>query len=455
MIDSLFIISSSGNYVVERHFKGTIPRMVCEPFMEKLRGSDRIEEIPGMICSNRRHALLHILRENMVLLAVVTQEESPLVIFELLDRVHQVLQRYLGEVNEDTLRANFSTVYLLLSEMIDSGLPSTMELNSLESIIAPPSAIGKVVQAVSGSRSQVLSDVPPEANGQSSTLDAITTALGAGTHTQIGGASAEVWWRRQNVVYASNEIYVDIVEWVDCIVNEAGHIVSGGINGEIQVNSKLSGIPEVRLTLRDPDMVRNVSFHPCVRLQRYERDNALSFIPPDGEFALASYWIPDTSLSLPFYFQVSLRYHAEHGRLKISTNPKLAMQMQHKQMLIDKFCVNVRLPNSIASATLSCRGGNIRFDEDTKVVVWHIGKLVVMDDEHSAEATLHYSTDPKDGTPRIPTEEQSTAQLAFVIKGWAISGVRLDACELSGVNYNPYRASRYTTTSGKMEWRIA
>jgi len=227
MIDSLFIISSSGNYVVERHFKGTIPRMVCEPFMEKLRGSDRIEEIPGMICSNRRHALLHILRENMVLLAVVTQEESPLVIFELLDRVHQVLQRYLGEVNEDTLRANFSTVYLLLSEMIDSGLPSTMELNSLESIIAPPSAIGKVVQAVSGSRSQVLSDVPPEANGQSSTLDAITTALGAGTHTQIGGASAEVWWRRQNVVYASNEIYVDIVEWVDCIVNEAGHIVSG------------------------------------------------------------------------------------------------------------------------------------------------------------------------------------------------------------------------------------
>jgi len=390
----------------------------------------------------------------VVLLAIVTQEEAPLAIFELLDRVYQVLLRYLGEVNEDTLRSNFSMVYLLISEMIDSGLPFTMELNSLESIIAPPSAIGKVVQAVSGSNTQVLSDVPPETMGQNSTLGAITNALGAGTQTHIGSASAEVWWRRQNVVYASNEIYVDIVESVDCIVSATGHIVSGGINGDIQVNSKLSGLPEVLLTLRNPGVLQNVSFHPCVRLHRYERDNALSFIPPDGEFTLASYWIPDTSLNLPFYFKVSLNYHAEHGKLQISANPKMAMAMQHKQMLIDKFCVNVRLPHSISSATLSTRNGNIRFDEETKVVVWHIGKLTVLDDEYTADGTLNYATDPKDGTPQIPDEEKSTAQLAFVIKGWAISGIRLDACEVSGTQYNPYRASRYTTTSGKMDWRI-
>merc|ERR1719389_1399635 len=104
----------------------------------------------------------------MAFLAVVTQEEPPLAVFELLDRVFQVLLRYLGDVSEDTLRQNFSTVYLLLDEMIDSGLPFTTELNSLESIIAQPSAIGKVVQVVSGSSSQVLSDVPPDqGKGQS------------------------------------------------------------------------------------------------------------------------------------------------------------------------------------------------------------------------------------------------------------------------------------------------
>jgi len=453
MIDSLFIVSRAGNYVVERHFRGTTPRMACEPFMEKLRNSEHPEGIPGVLCSNRRHALIHVLRDKMVFLAVVTQEEPPLAVFELLDRVHQVLGRYLGEVSEDSLRQNFSTVYLLLDEMIDSGLPFTTEPNSLESIIAPPSAISKVVQAVSGSSTQVLSDVLPDAKAQSGALGALTTALGAGSQTQIGGASSEVWWRRQNVVYASNEVYVDIVESVDCICNSSGHMVSGGICGEIQVNSKLSGLPEVLLSLRNPSVLQNASFHPCVRLHRFERDKALSFVPPDGEFSLASYWIPDTTLNLPFHFTVSVSYHAEHGKLQIAASPKLSITMQHKQMLIDKFCVNVRLPSAIASATLACQGGSIRFDEDSKVVVWHVGKLAGQ--ENKAEGTLNYATDPKDGSPQVPAEEKSTAQLAFVIKGWAISGMRLDSCDVSGVPYSPYKASRYTTASGRMDYRIA
>mmetsp|Transcript_58880 Transcript_58880/g.164481 ORF Transcript_58880/g.164481 Transcript_58880/m.164481 type:complete len:454 (-) Transcript_58880:84-1445(-) len=453
MIDSLFVITGAGNYVVERHFRGTTPRIVCEPFMEKLRVSESIEEVPAVICANRRHVLLHIVRDKMVFLAVVTQEEPPLAVFGLLDRVHQVLSRYLGTVDVDSLRQNFSIVYLLLDEMIDSGLPFTTELNSLESIIAPPSTIGKVVQAVAGNTTQVLSDVPPAEKNQGGALGAITTALGAGTHTQIGGASSEVWWRRQNVVYASNEVYIDIVESIDCICSGNGHIVSGGINGDILVNSKLSGLPEVLLTLRNPDVLKDVSFHPCVRLHRFERDRALSFMPPDGDFTLASYWIPDQTIKLPFHFDVSISYHAEHGKLTISASPKLAITMQHKQMLIDKFCVNVRLPSCISSANLSCQGGNVRFDEESKMVVWHIGKLHLQDNK--AEGTLQYATDPKTGAPLIPSEEKSTAQLAFVIKGWAISGMRLDACDVTGTSYTPYKASRYTTTSGKMDFRVA
>lgn len=455
MIDSLFLITSSGNHVVERHFRGITPRVVCEPFMDRLRTCSSLEEVPSVLSGNRRHALIHVVRDRMVFLAVVTQEEPPLGVFDLLDRVHLVLARYLGEVTDDTLRQNFSTVYLLLDEMIDSGLPFTTELNSLESIIAPPTAISKVVQVVSGSSSQVLSDVPPEAVGQSTgAFGAITNALGAGTHTHIGGASSEVWWRRQNVVYAYNEVYIDIVESIDCIVNGQGHVVSGGINGDVLVNSKLSGLPEVLLSLRNPGVLQDVSFHPCVRLQRFERDKSLSFVPPDGEFTLASYWITDTTLQLPFNFSVSVTYHAEHGKISIAASPKLSVTMQNRQMLIDKFCVNVRLPQSIASANLSCQGGgSVRLDDESKVIVWQIGKLHLQDTK--AEGILNYATCPKAGTPIIPSEEKSTAQLAFVIKGWAVSGIRLDSCEVMGVSYSPYKASRYTTTSGKMDFRVA
>jgi len=453
MIDSLFIITTQGSHVVERHFRGTLPRVVCEPVVERLRGGERPEAIPGIVTGNRRQALLHILREKMAFLAVVSQEEPPLAVFELLDRVHHVLKRYLGEVNEDSLRANFSTVYLLLDEMIDSGLPFTTELNNLESMIAPPTAIGKVVQAVSGGNAQVLSDVPMQSSAQGGAMGKLSTALGTSTHTHIGGASAEVWWRRQNVVYASNEIYVDIVESIDCICNGNGQMLSGGISGDIQVKNKLSGLPEVLLALRNPGLLQNVSFHPCVRLHRYDRDRALSFIPPDGEFSLASYWIPDTTLTLPFTFAASLTYHPEHGKLQIKCSPKMSITMANKQMLIDEFVVKVRLPDRIASASMSCEGGSVRFDEASKILVWRIGKLASQ--ENKVEGTLQYASASKDVAAGIPSEEKSAAQVSFVIKGWAASGIRLDSCDVSSVGYTPYKASRYTTTSGRMEFRIA
>lgn len=453
MIDSLFIVSTSGSYIVERHFCGHTPRLVCEPLVEKLCAGEKADALLPVFSANRKHVLIHVVRDKMLFLAVVTHEEPPLAVSELLDRVYQVLFRYLGEVSEDSLRQNFSTVYLLLDEMIDSGLPFTTEMNRLESIIAPPSAIGKVVQAVSGSSTKVLSDVPIEAAGQAGPLGALTSALSGMSHSSIGGASAEVWWRRQNVVYGSNEVYVDIVETISCICNSTGNMISGGVSGEILINSKLSGVPEVLLTLRNPAVLQNVSFHPCVRLPRFQRDKALSFIPPDGEFPLASYWIPDTTMNLPFHFTVSVNYHSDHGKLQIAASPKLAVTMQNKQMLIDKFVVSIRLPSSIASASLASEGGSIRFHEDSKVVVWNLGKLASQ--ESKAEGTLNYATDPKDGSSQIPSEEKATAQLAFIIKGWALSGIRLDACDVSSINYTPYKASRYTTTAGKVEYRIA
>ncbi|CAJ1358330.1 unnamed protein product, partial [Effrenium voratum] len=246
-------------------------------------------------------------------------------------------------------------------------------------------------------------------------------------------------------------VYVDIVETVSCICNGTGNMISGGVSGEVLINSKLSGVPEVLLSLRNPAVLQNASFHPCVRLPRFHRDKALSFIPPDGEFSLATYWIPDTTMNLPFHFAVSVNYHSDHGKVQISASPKMAITMQNKQMLIDKFVVNIRLPASIASANLACQGGSIRFDDESKVLIWNLGKLASQ--ECKAEGTLNYGTDPKDGTPQIPSEEKPTAQLAFVIKGWAISGVRLDACDVSSINYTPYKASRYTTTAGKIEYR--
>ena len=61
------------------------------------------------------------------------------------------------------------------------------------------------------------------------------------------------------------------------------------ISGEIQVQCKLSGMPDLSLTFTNPHILDDVSFHPCVRYNRYEQHKVVSFVPPDGQFKLMNY----------------------------------------------------------------------------------------------------------------------------------------------------------------------
>lgn len=97
---------------------------------------------------------------------------------------------------------------------------------------------------------------------------------------------------------------MDIVEKVDMVLNEHGYIVGGGVVGEILATAKLSGAqPEVAITLQDPEILANASFHPCVRLGKFDRDKTLNFVPPDGAFTLAEYWLQSADVKLPFHFR--------------------------------------------------------------------------------------------------------------------------------------------------------
>jgi len=68
-----------------------------------------------------------------------------------------------------------------------------------------------------------------------------------------------------------------------------GICVSSEINGKIECECFLSGMPELVMTFKDPTLIDDVSFHPCVKYARYEQDQSLYFVPPDGKFDLIRY----------------------------------------------------------------------------------------------------------------------------------------------------------------------
>lgn len=68
-----------------------------------------------------------------------------------------------------------------------------------------------------------------------------------------------------------------------------GVLVKCEIYGEVQVNSHLSGLPDLTLSFANTSILNDVRFHPCVRLRPWESNQILSFVPPDGQFKLMSY----------------------------------------------------------------------------------------------------------------------------------------------------------------------
>lgn len=59
------------------------------------------------------------------------------------------------------------------------------------------------------------------------------------------------------------------------------------VQGRVVMKCFLSGMPDVKLGLNDS--LEDVTFHPCVNLGRFQAEQVVSFVPPDGEFELMKY----------------------------------------------------------------------------------------------------------------------------------------------------------------------
>ena len=192
-----------------------------------------------------KYYVIHVQRYGMFFIAVVQREVAPLLVTEFLHRVVDVFRDYFNEVSDESIKENFITVYQLMDEMMDNGIPMTTEPNVLKTMIIPPTILGRVATSMGVSdKSNLTSDLPE-------------------------GMLSSIWWRRKGVKYTNNEIYLDIIEEIDCSIDTNGLMVTCDVAGEILVNCKLSGMPDMTLSFTNPSIIDEANFHPCVRLTRY------------------------------------------------------------------------------------------------------------------------------------------------------------------------------------------
>jgi len=165
-------------------------------------------------------------------------------------------------VNDVTMRENFDVSLQLLSETFSAPYPVSTDASALQELVPTSSLFSKMLLAGLAAATQATSSV-----GSSSSHNQHNGIGGGlnGSMTPSSLFSSPLYWRRSGIKYAQNEIYFDINEEVKAIIDKNGQIITGDIWGRIDCRCKLSGMPDVSLSLSIPSAVEDPSFHPCVR----------------------------------------------------------------------------------------------------------------------------------------------------------------------------------------------
>jgi AP-3 complex subunit mu len=395
-----------------------------------------------------KYYLFNILRGGIFVLAAVASEVSALMVTEFVHRVLDVLELYLGEVSERSLTANFSTVYQVLEEMADSGVPLLTEPNALVDIVHPPKGLGQFVAEVFTGR-------------KSSVADSLSAS-----------ATSVIPWRRSDVTYAQNEIFFDIVEDIDCIIEPNGNVAANDVRGTVLCRCQLSGVPDLALWFNNPSLFEDPGFHPCVRLARWDKDKLISFVPPDGPFTLMTYRASSRKHVSPIYVRPSMHWREGSGKLSIvvATKPISASGALLRSTVasssgvgsiaagaaaageaggvVDRVELLIQFPPAVTSVDLAPSKGTVSYDTSTNRLVWVIGTIPALSPPLEITGNVFIAA----GSP--PPLEPIEAQLNFSLQGATATGLEVRELRLMNNSYRYFKLARSFLRTGRFHIRI-
>jgi len=296
--------------------------------------------------------------------------------------------------------------------MMDHGIPFTTEPNSLMEVIPQPNLMNKMKSSTGQSTI-------------SSTMDQ---------------SNSVTPWRKTGVKYATNEIYLDVIEEINCTLESNGNPSTLEVSGEIVVMCRLSGMPDCQLNFNNPQVIDDVSFHPCVRYNRYEQNKVISFVPPDGPFKLMNYRVKG-QIQLPLTVKPQISFQNGVGRVNVLVTSRVPQKQMEDVVVIIPF------PKQVVSTNLSANFGAVRFDEITKILTWTIGKI---------PGNFKEKTPLLEGSVSLEgnvVPDPPVLQVDFKISMHSASGLKVDSLNVLNENYKPYKGVRAITKAGKIHVR--
>lgn len=142
-IDSLFVVNNrTESLIAVKHWGAIAGSEICERVFEAHRRGQR-EGVDGdAACVDQGSYGFFLTRGEVTYVATCSRETAPLMVIEFLSQLYDVLRAYFGEsVTETTLQEHHVTLYQLLDEMLDSGIPVNTHAGGLKVLVPPPNFV--------------------------------------------------------------------------------------------------------------------------------------------------------------------------------------------------------------------------------------------------------------------------------------------------------------------------
>ncbi|XP_050872310.1 AP-1 complex subunit mu-2 isoform X1 [Lathyrus oleraceus] len=451
---ALFLLDIKGRVLIWRDYRGDVTAVEAERFFTKLIEKEGDPQSQDPVVYDNGVSYMFVQHSNVYLMTATRQNCNAASLIFFLHRIVDVFKHYFEELEEESLRDNFVVVvkclciyelsflfvalihlgkmlnyffgwqYELLDEIMDFGYPQYTEAKILSEFIKTDAYRMEVTQR------------PPMA---------VTNAVS---------------WRSEGINYKKNEVFLDVVESVNILVNSNGQIIRSDVVGALKMRTYLSGMPECKLGLNDRVLLEaqgratkgkaidleDIKFHQCVRLARFENDRTISFIPPDGSFDLMTYRL-STQVKPLFWVEAQVE---KHSKSRIEITVKARSQFKERSTATN---VEIELPVPADATTPNVRTsmGSAAYAPEKDALIWKIrsfpgGKEYML----RAEFRLPSITD-EEATP----ERKAPIRVKFEIPYFTVSGIQvryLKIIEKSGYQALPW--VRYITTGGEYELRL-
>ncbi|XP_007578813.1 AP-4 complex subunit mu-1 [Poecilia formosa] len=441
MISQLFILSSKGDHLIYKDYRGEAGSDVIDVFYEKVTALTGDQ--PPVVMSHKDLHFVHIRQGGLYWVATTTADSSPFSIIEFLNRLSGLVKDYCGSLSEKAIQMNFALIYELLDEVLDYGYVQMTSSDVLKNFI----------------QSEAVSSKP------FSLFDLSNVGLfGAETQQNKVAPSSAATRPIQSSrdPGGKSEIFVDVIEKMSVVIGSNGVLMKADIEGEVRVKCYMPSCSEMRIGLNEEFSVGKsqlrgygaavrvdeCSFHQSVQLDEFHSHRILRLCPSQGEHAVMQYRLSDELPSAPPFRLFPSVERDSAGRLLMYL--KLRCDLPPKSTAIN-LSASIPVPRGAVSLSqeLSSPDQSAELQLQNRTVFWKIPRFC-----GGTQLSALFKLDVP-GLSSASMLEVGPVGLSFELPKWTGTGLQIRFLRLSPVHPGPsQRWVRYVTHSDSYIIRI-